>query len=215
MLALLTIGVAGGLAVAVAGCNINGTTGAGPQTTEARSVGPFTMVDVNNGIRLTVHIGPAESVKVTAQQNIVPMIATQVEGETLRISSTGSFMSLEPVAVTVVTPSLDGITVGGGSNATITDLAAAELTAKLTGGSVLTASGTAANLNLDLTGGSRAEVEGVEAGTVAVDLTGGSIAVVQASDEVSGRATGGSHLTVEGQGSVTVEATGGSEVTHE
>jgi hypothetical protein len=170
---------------------------------------------VNNGIRLTVGTGPAEPVKVTAQPNIVPLIATEVDGDTLRIHSTKSFSSLEPVEVTLVMPTLDAITVGGGSNATVNDVAVPLLTARLTGGSVLSATGTVGAIDLDMSGGSRAELEGVQAGTVTVDLTGGSIAAVQAADNVTGKAAGGSHLTVEGQADVDVKATGGAVVTHD
>jgi hypothetical protein len=67
--------------------------------------------------------------------------------------------------------------------------------------------------NRDPPVGSRAEIDGLAAKTITVRLSGGSVALVQASDSVSGSASGGSNLTVQGDAQVDVESSGGSTVT--
>ena len=52
---------------------------------------------------MTVTIGPAQSVEVHAQANILPIISTSVEGGTLHIDATKEFSTTEAVEVVIVT----------------------------------------------------------------------------------------------------------------
>ncbi len=108
-----------------AGCSLTtGTSGDGPTSTESRTTDAFSRVETGFGIGVTVTIGPAQSVEVHAQSNILPIISTKVEGGTLHIDATKEFSTTEAVEVVVVTPTLDGISLGGGSQGRVTGLAA-------------------------------------------------------------------------------------------
>jgi hypothetical protein len=211
--ASIALAVAIGLAASVVGCQLVGVRGEGPVTSETRQTSPFTRVDVNNGIGLTVRIGPAQPIEVHAQANILPIIASEIDGETLRIHSTGGYEAPEGIEVVVVTPALDAITISGGSQAQVDGLAAARLGIEVRGGGGLTATGAVDAVVLTMSGGSRATLGGLTAKTISVDLSGGSTADVLASDEVSGSASGGARLTVKGDGLLDVDSTGGAQVT--
>jgi hypothetical protein len=198
----------------VAGCVPFGTRGEGDLKSESRQVAAFTKVEAGAGIGVTIRIGPAEPVVIEAQENLLPIITTEVAGGTLRIGSSEGFTSSQPVHVTAVVPTLDGLTLSGGSQATIDGLAATALSIELSGGSAVTATGSASDLDLTVSGGSRANLESLSTKTIAVDATGGSVANVLASDSVSGSASGGSHVTVFGDATLNVESNGGSEVSH-
>jgi hypothetical protein len=201
------------LAISLTGCNLIGRGGEGPLKSETRTTTAFSQVEVSNGIRLTVQIGPTQSVEVRAQENILPVIATDIQGDTLRIHSTQGYTTSEGVTVTVVTPTLSGISMSGGSQGTATGLAADSLRIELSGGSALTASGSATTLSLNVRGGSRATLNELIAKTVVLDLSGGSNAQVNVSEQVSGSASGASRVTVTGGARINVESTGGSVVT--
>jgi hypothetical protein len=196
------------LAASIIGCN----RGAGEMKTETRQVAGFSRIDVGGGIGLTVRIGPAPSLEVRAQENILPLIASNVENATLRIHSTQAYTTSEGVHVTIVTPTLGGITMNGGSQGQVAGLAADELAIDLSGGSALTASGTARSVTLKANGGSRGTLSDLAATTVTIDMSGGSTATVRASEEVKGSASGGSRVTVLGDAKLNVQATGGSDV---
>jgi hypothetical protein len=197
-----------------AGCVPFGTRGEGDVKPETRQVAAFTKVESGAGIGVTIRIGPAEPIVVEAQENLLPIITTEVVGGTLQIGSKEGFTSSQPVHVTAVVPTLDGLTLSGGSQATIEGLAAQGLTIELSGGSAVTATGSATDLDLTASGGSRANLEGLSTKTVVVDASGGSVANVLASDSVSGSASGGSRVTVFGAATLDVESTGGSAVSH-
>jgi len=213
-----TLSVAVGAAMLIggitAGCQLGGTRGEGPVASETRDATAFTRVEVSSGIGVTVSIGPTQPLQVRGQENILPIITTKVEGDTLRIGSSRGFSTSETVEVVIVTPTLNGISMSGGSQGHVEGLEEDSLNVELSGGAGLTATGTTSIVALTMSGGSRATLDGLSAGTVTVDLSGGATATVQASDQVIGTASGGARISVLGDAQLNVETTGGSQVTH-
>ncbi len=201
------------LAAILAGCGLIGRSGEGPLTTEPRDVTGFTRVEAGNGTGVTVRIGTQTSVQVSAQANILPIIATDVTNGTLRIHSTEGFTTSAGVSVTVVMPTIDGVSLSGGSQGVLEGVDAGHLEIDLSGGAVLTASGAATALTLDAGGGSIARLDALETDTVTVRITGASNGTVRAVVEVAGSASGGAHLTVLGEAVLNVETSGGASVT--
>jgi hypothetical protein len=195
----------------MAGC----TRGDGPVMSESRDVGAFTRIEVSGGISgVTVQIGQSGSLEVRAQENILPLVSTEVEADTLTISSTSqSFSTSQGIDVVVVTQTLDEISMSGGSQGQIEGVDAASLTVKLSGGSQITVMGTADTVELEASGGSSANLEDLAATAMTLDVSGGSNATVQVSDTVNGSASGESQVTVHGGAQLNVEVTSGAEVT--
>ena len=194
----------------VSGCI--GISGSGPVGSEVRSVGAFTRIDAGFGARLEVQIGPTQDVQVRAQSNILPLITTIVDGGTLRIALTSAVASATEMTVAIVVPKLDGITLSGGSNATVTGLADTDLEVTLAGGAVVTATGAAATVNVTASGGSRAQLRGLSVATMVVDASGGSVIEAEVSSDVGGRASGGSRVSVSGDAVLNVQASDGAKV---
>lgn len=202
-------------AASSAGCTsgTSGVTGEGPVQSETRQTDTFTRIDVSEGIGVTVLIGPAQPLEVSAQENILPVVATDVEGDTLRIHGSESYSTSEGVEVAVVIPTLLGISMSGGSQGSIEGLDTETLDIELSRGASVTATGSASSVALNMSGGSRAGLEDLIAQTITLDLSGGAAATVQASSEVSGSASGGARVSVLGDAQLNVEVSGGSEVT--
>jgi hypothetical protein len=192
---------------ALAGC----VQGQGPMTSETREVGSFSRIEATAGIRVEVRMGPAQAVEVTAQETLLPVISTEVRGETLSVQASEDFTTLEPVTVTVVVPALTGITLSGGSRATL-DLDAERIEIRIRGGAHVTAAGSVHSLALDADGGATASLEDLSVRSATVSMEGGATATLTASDDVTGTASGGSRLTVIGDADVSVEDSGGSVV---
>ena len=76
------------LTIVLAGCDIaSGPSlrGSGVAKTETRAVGDFSEIEVANAIRLDATVGPATSLVLTTDDNILPHVKTVVSGERLRI----------------------------------------------------------------------------------------------------------------------------------
>ena len=213
----LTVTAALGMLMAglLSACGLFGTTGEGPLTSETRPVTGFRRIDASNGIGVTVRFGATTSVEVSAQSNILPIIASTVEGDTLKLRSTSGFTTSAGVGVTVVVPALSAVTLSGGSQGVIEGFAADSLTIALDGGASLTASGTASTITLTASGGAVARLDALTAETVNIQASGGANATVRASREVVGSASGGAHVTVLGDAILNVEASGGASVSRD
>jgi hypothetical protein len=186
--------------------------GEGAVGTESRATEPFTSIEVSYGIGVTIQIGPAAPLEVSAQQNLLPIVVTDVQGGTLRIRGTTEFTTSETPNVTIVTPSLVGISLSGGSRGRIEGLNSEILAIELGGGSELTATGIAANIALQAGGSSYATLEGLAASAVVIDLSGASIVNLHVSGEVIGQASGGSRATISGDAQISVASSGGAVV---
>ncbi len=197
----------------LAACGVGGVTGAGPTRQENRDLDPFTRVEVGNGIGLTVQVGGAQAVEVEAQENILALITTTVEGGVLKITGASSFTTSTGVLVTATLPAFEGLSATGGSRAQIDALAGDPLDVELAGGARLVATGQATDVTLTSSGGAAADLGGLLAERMRVDLSGGSTATLNVSEEVSGSASGGAVATVMGGANVEVETSGGARIT--
>src|SRR5262245_1789533 len=96
--------------VAIAGltgaCTLRVVRGTRPATTEARAAAPFTKLESSFGIIVDLTVGQAPAITVEAPQDLLPIISTEVTGDTLRIKGTTDFVGTTPVTVHVATPDL-------------------------------------------------------------------------------------------------------------
>lgn len=200
------------LSISLTACGLVGTRGEGAVTTETRQAGTFSRIESGGVVHITVGIGPASSLQVSAQSNILPLIVTDVVDGTLRIRSSKGFTTTEGVDLKLTTPQLERILLGGGSRGDVNGLTADAFEIQLSGGAVLNANGTANTIVLGVSGGSVGHLEGLTASAITVDLSGGSRVEVRATDRVNGSASGGSRVSVAGGAEASVNTTGGSQV---
>ncbi len=211
-------GFARGRGLTLAACILGGLAlggcvqGNGPVVSELRDVRPFSRLEVGSGIRVEATIDDTTGLAVRAQQNIMPLVTTEVSGTTLTVEARDDFTSAEPVTVVVSTPSLEAVSMSGGAMLRVDQLDGDAIELDARGGSVLTISGNAGHVSLVADGGSVVDLGDLAARWLEVRLGGGANASVMASDRVTGSASGGAILSVAGGGSVEVNATGGASV---
>ena len=181
-------------------------------TTEKRSVPAFTSIAVSDGIRLRATIGSPQSVEVEAPDEILPVIETTVEDTSLRVRALEPYRTNEAVAVSVVVPQLEGITLSGGSPGEVAGLDQPSLAVSLSGGARLTAIGIVEDLQAQLSGGAQGMFGELPNARAAVSVSGGSQVDLRTSEQVFGSASGGSMLNVAGEPDLQVVTSGASQV---
>ncbi|HTB78375.1 MAG TPA: DUF2807 domain-containing protein, partial [Polyangiaceae bacterium] len=82
------------------------TNGSGGAKTETRRVAAFSEVDAATGIEVRVHVGTAISVAVSGDDNIIPLVETDVSANRLHVGfkSGQSVHPATPVHVDVAVP---------------------------------------------------------------------------------------------------------------
>ena len=220
------------LVLSLFGCG--GLVGNGKVTTEARTVGAFTKLEVASGIRATLSSGP-RAISVTTDENLVDSIETVLRGDTLVVRTREPIGRARQLNVDITNEVLDSVSASGrskirglctggtnvvieasgGSTIEFTDLAANSLKIDDSGGSEITLGGAATQIDLNVSGGSKFTSTSLKVQTVKLDVSGGSDVKLIASGSVDGEASGGAVVSISGGPSTHVNSSGGSVVTSE
>ena len=144
---------------------------------------------------LLVQAGPRQSVAVTADDNIVGRITTRVVSGNLVIGNKpGSYSVKTPVVVHVVMPSAAAFALAGTGDMTISGIHTGSLTLSLAGVGTIRASGSAARLDVTLSGAGDAELKQLTARD--------AMAVIAGTGEIGLTATNSLSATINGSGEI-------------
>jgi hypothetical protein len=182
----------------ISSCNPNAIHGSGMAKTESRAVASFSKIELAGSPDVEVTIGPDASVAVSADDNILPIIETKVEGDTLRIGSKQSYNTRLGVKVKITVPALDGVAVSGSGDIRATGLKAGDLEASVTGSGDVTLNGVVDRLRGQITGSGDLRAGELGAKNVRVTVTGSGDATVRASEELDARVTGSGDVRYSG-----------------
>lgn len=132
------------LAFTLSACTINGRTisfsgdrvlGSGNVVTEEREISGVTKVDLKAVGNLTIEIGDEESFTITADDNLMRYITSDVFNHTLEIDMQPN-LSLDPtkpIEYKLVVKELESVVLSGFGNITVGDLTSEDLEIKLAG----------------------------------------------------------------------------------
>ena len=151
--------------------------GSGVVISEARQVADFHSLEINYPVEVTIQQGTSTSVKVDAEDNLLPQLTTRVSGNTLFIENNQRDWSkrvnpTRPVRITMTVKDLQKvdfpsagtlrvekfqakaleISISGAGTVNLSDLTAQSLTVNLSGAGTITASGSVDRLNVDISG---------------------------------------------------------------
>lgn len=87
--------------------------GDGARITESRTVTEFTRVSLNVDADVYLHQGGTHDVSITAQENIIAEITTEIAGEVLEIHNTTCLRQEKTIRIDVTLPTLAGLEVDG------------------------------------------------------------------------------------------------------
>ncbi len=165
--------------------------GSGRPVTQHRRVGAFSAIDLAGSNTLAVHVGPARSVVVRADDNLAAKVTTAVRGGTLVIGDRpGSFTTRTPMKVTVTVPSLDTLVLSGSGNVGLVGVNALRFTLTLTGSGNVVAAGSTAGLDVTLAGSGTAQLRALTARDVEAVVSGSGAISVTATDRLDARVSG-------------------------
>jgi hypothetical protein len=192
-LPLLCLGV-----VTINSCNPNAIHGSGISKTESRAVGSFSKIDLAGSPDVDVAVGPSIAVSVTADDNILPIIKTTVNGDTLDINSEGSYNTSLGVKVNITVPALDGVSISGSGDIHVKGLKEGKMDAGVTGSGNVTLLGAVDELHVKITGSGNVQAGDLAAKRVRVGVTGSGNATVVANEELDASITGSGDVRYSG-----------------
>jgi hypothetical protein len=195
------------VALLVSGCGIQMVIGSGKLATGTRNVSGFTSVTLAGIGDVYLTQGPAESVRIEAEDNLIPYFETSVQGGTLKIGIKDQYMGVSlqptrPVKFYVTLPALAAVTLAGSGNILAGKIQAGAFGISLLGsGDISTEALTAANLAIHLSGSGNISLGSVSAGEVTADITGSGGIQLRSltANKVSSKTAGSGTITLGGK----------------
>ncbi|HEU5439598.1 MAG TPA: head GIN domain-containing protein [Ktedonobacterales bacterium] len=214
---VMFIGMLGILVVSVAcgplGENV--TVGSGNVKTETRQVSGFNALEFSGFGEMTIQQTGTESLSVTAEDNILPLITTTVSGQTLRIGGPSGQIIRPTRSVTyaLTVKDLKALTLSGAGNITVSGIQTDALRVVLSGAGKLTVSGTAPRQEVTLSGTGAYEAGDLTSNTASVTVSGAGRARVNVRDTLDATVSGVGSIVYLGDPAVTQHVTGAGSVT--
>ena len=213
-----------------------GIQGSGRVITETRTVGGFSRISASGISVVNVTQGEPQSLTVEADDNIVPLIETEVKGDTLRVGCKdahwGGFSPSKPITINVTMKQISELEVSGSVRIHAGSIAANDLVIRESGATELAiAALTAQTLNVYITGAGKCDLAGkvdsqvvhgtgaihysadkLESLSAAVNISGAATVTVWAKEKLDVSASGASRVSYYGSPRVTQEASGVSHI---
>ncbi|MEQ1746996.1 MAG: head GIN domain-containing protein [Saprospiraceae bacterium] len=139
-----------------------GIRGKGPAKTESRSVSDFRTVEAKIPGSVEVRVGDKYAVEVHAQENLLPILRTEVVDGSLQIYFSENVSNTDDLLVKITAPAYEGLSVSGSADMEVLSrLKGNELYLAVSGsGSVSLPEADVSALNCDIAGSGTLEVSG-------------------------------------------------------
>lgn len=168
--------------------------GSGRVVQQQRNVGSFDSVETQGSENVDVRFGPRPSLVIAADDNILPLIKTEVNGGKLKIGARGSFRMRGPIRVWITVPNLDSFTTSGSGDVVLHDVNNGQLSLTMNGSGSMAANGRTGRLHVAINGSGRAELASLTATDVSAGLFGSGSATVNAHGRLDAQIFGSGSL---------------------
>jgi len=172
--------------------------GSGVTATETRAVAAFTAIDATGVGKLKLRVGEEDSLKVTADDNILPLIKTEVKDGVLVLSTKGATNSKTDIVFEATAKTIRRLENSGTVSIDAKGFNGGELSVEASGVGSIMLAGRVDSLKAQLSGVGSLEAEGLTADRVQTDLSGVGSASVRAEKSISGSVSGVGSLTWKG-----------------
>lgn len=170
-----------------------GERGSGTPKTEAREVAAFTHVSLEGSMNADITVGSAQAVELSGDDNIVPLIVTEVRDHELRVRPSKPVRPKLDLVARIATPTLTALAASGSTDIELRGIAGDAFAIDASGSTELTASGTVQKLTIEVSGSAKIDATAVKAQNVTLEVSGSAELDVYASDvldvHISGSAT--------------------------
>ena len=210
----------GNSVVIVSGRNVSSSgdnvIGQGPIKEEVRSVAGFDAVKIEGPVDVTYTISTTPSVRLLAQENILPLITVEVVAGQLVLATNRSFSTSAPIRALVSGPSPVAVRINGSGSFVGAGLAGAALQLRIAGSGNIKASGSVDTVNVVVAGAGDVDIVGIKAKSADIRIHGSGDVHAYASQSARVEIAGSGDVRIKGSPlKRNVERAGSGEITFE
>ena len=180
------------------GDDVSKVKGNGIKVTETRAVPAFTSIEATGIGNLKLRVGEADSLKITADENILPLIKSEVKNGVLVLSTTGATKSKTDIVFEATAKTIKRLENSGTVSIDARGFGGGDLSVETSGVGSITLNGSVDSLKADLSGVGSLDAEELIADRVITHLSGVGSASVRAQKSINGSVSGVGSLTWKG-----------------
>lgn len=193
------------IAVPLAGCKHSmhtGVKGSGKREVQKRDVSAFTSISTEGAFNVDVVCQKAQSLEIEGDDNILPLISTEVSNGVLRLKNEKNYSVSQPVSIKISVPNIDGLTVSGAGTINVSGLKNDKFEIDSEGAPQINVSGTTKVVDIDTSGAAKIDTHNLHAAKGVVDSKGVSKVDVDVKDQLDVTISGPSVVTYAGDPTV-------------
>ncbi|NJD22821.1 MAG: DUF2807 domain-containing protein [Melioribacter sp.] len=178
------------IAFIVSGCGFWGVRGNGRVKDQSRTIMEFDKIDAGGAFTLKVKVGPAPSLRISAEENLINYIRTNVKGNTLVIDTKKNISPRKEIYIEITTPFLRAVDASGANNITVYGINGSDFEVDVSGAGSVNLSGEVDRFRADLSGAGSINAKDLKAKDVRVSVSGAASADVYAKDYLDASVSG-------------------------
>lgn len=203
-------------AVTTSGCatSTKSVTGSGTMADETREVTDFSRIELRTMGQVTVTVGESAGVQLRAEDNLIPLIETNVRGGWLVIESPPN-TSLSPtrtIEIDVTLPELAEIKLSGAGLIQADGVTGDSLTTTIAGSGNVILAGDVGRQTVDVPGAGIYDASALASRQAAVNLSGTGNVLLDVSETLNATVSGTGNVVYSGDPDVTQNVTGAGTV---
>jgi hypothetical protein len=197
----------------LSGCHMNlghKVSGSGNRKTEKRTLASFNAINTQGAFSVDVNSQKPASIEIETDDNILPLIRSEVRNDVLYLKSDETYNSRDGVVIHIAMPQLNAVEATGAGMFRIQNLKNDRFEVRATGAVTLIASGEAKGVEVHATGAGLIDVHNLRASTADVSSMGAAKVDVFATDQLDANVAGAAVVTYAGNPKTVNKKTSGA-----
>ncbi len=189
------------LPLLVVGCHHrirDGVIGSGSRKIETRDLPSFTGISTEGAFDIQVSCQKPQSIEVEGDDNILPLINTEVSDNVLHIRNLRSYSVQDNITIRITVPNLEGVSASGAGKLDISGLKNDKFEVTINGAPSLKLAGQTKLIDIDANGAGKIDAHKLLASRAVVDSKGVARIEVHAQEELNVTISGPSHVIYDG-----------------
>ena len=172
--------------------------GSGKRVVQKRQISSFTSISTEGAFEIEVTCQKDPSLEVEGDDNLLEFVTSEVRGNQLRLSSSKSFSTSEPLRIKITVPNLEGLSVSGAGRIDIKDMKNQKFEIDSQGAPNIIVSGTTNTIDINSSGAGKIDTQKLHASRAVVDSKGVSRIDLDVKDQLDVTVSGPSSVTYRG-----------------
>lgn len=189
------------------------TVGSGDLSTTSRNVSHFDEIILLGSGTVHVDLTGSESLVIEADDNLLPILTSEVINGRLELGSSAPYASRSPITYTITATNLTRVEISGSRTVAVSALAGDDFTADISGSGTIEPSGSCSALGITISGSGGFRGANLVCTSGTVSVSGSGEALVNVSDDLEVNVSGSGNVKYMADPFLTLGISGSGSVT--